>query len=55
VTEVSGNGTEPHPGLARRYYGLTAAGRRALTTEAARLKATVATVEKRLGLNRSRS
>ena len=38
----------PHPGLARRYYALTAAGRRALSTEARRLKAAAALAEKRL-------
>jgi DNA-binding PadR family transcriptional regulator len=41
---------EPHPGLARRYYGLTAAGRKALAAEAARLKRTAAVAEKRLRL-----
>lgn len=39
---------EPHPGLARRYYALTAAGRRALAAEARRLKAAAALAEKRL-------
>jgi DNA-binding PadR family transcriptional regulator len=48
-------GAEPHPGLARRYYHLTAAGRRALTAEAARLKRTASVAEKRLGLARGRS
>lgn len=38
----------PHPGLARRYYGLTAAGRRALAVEAGRLKGAAALAEKRL-------
>lgn len=38
----------PHPGLARRYYALTAAGRRALGTEARRLKGAAALAEKRL-------
>ncbi len=45
----------PHPGLSRRYYALTAAGRRALGAEARRLKATAALVEKRLDAARSRS
>jgi DNA-binding PadR family transcriptional regulator len=45
----------PHPGLARRYYRLTAAGRRALAAEAARLKLAATTAEKRLGVARSRS
>jgi DNA-binding PadR family transcriptional regulator len=39
---------EPHPGLARRYYALTAAGRRALAAEAHRLKGAAALAEKRL-------
>jgi PadR family transcriptional regulator, regulatory protein PadR len=38
----------PHPGLARRYYALTAAGRRALGAEARRLKGAAALAEKRL-------
>jgi hypothetical protein len=38
----------PHPGLARRYYGLTAAGRRALAGETTRLKGVAAMAEKRL-------
>jgi DNA-binding PadR family transcriptional regulator len=38
----------PHPGLARRYYALTAAGRRALAAEARRLKGAAALAEKRL-------
>src|SRR5882672_8435517 len=45
----------PHPGLARKYYALTARGRAALATEARRLKATAAVAEKRLGVARSRS
>jgi PadR family transcriptional regulator, regulatory protein PadR len=44
---------EPHPGLARRYYALTAPGRRALSAEARRLKGTAALAEKRLGTARS--
>jgi PadR family transcriptional regulator len=39
-----------HPGLERRYYALTAAGRRALAAEAQRLKRTAAVAEKRLGV-----
>jgi DNA-binding PadR family transcriptional regulator len=38
----------PHPGLARRYYALTAAGRQALAVEARRLKGAAALAEKRL-------
>ncbi|MGH7620034.1 MAG: PadR family transcriptional regulator [Gemmatimonadaceae bacterium] len=45
----------PHPGLARKYYALTSAGRAALATEAARLKHAAAMAEKRLGVARSRS
>jgi DNA-binding PadR family transcriptional regulator len=45
----------PHPGHARRYYGLTAAGRRELAAEARRLKATAAVAEKRLDVARGRS
>jgi len=46
---------EPHPGLARRYYTLTAAGRRALAAEAQRLRNTAAIAEKRLLDARGRS
>jgi DNA-binding PadR family transcriptional regulator len=38
----------PHPGLSRRYYTLTAGGRRALAAEARRLKGAAALAEKRL-------
>ena len=44
-----------HPGLARRYYTLTGAGRRRLGDETRRLKHTAAVAEKRLGLARGRS
>jgi PadR family transcriptional regulator PadR len=40
----------PHPGHARRYYALTAVGRRELSTEAARLKRSAAMAQKRLGV-----
>jgi PadR family transcriptional regulator PadR len=43
----------PHPGLSRRYYTLTAAGRRALAAEASRLKGAAALAEKRLRAARS--
>jgi DNA-binding PadR family transcriptional regulator len=46
-------GETPHPGLARRYYTLTAAGRRALASEARRLKGAAALAEKRLRTARS--
>jgi DNA-binding PadR family transcriptional regulator len=45
----------PHPGHARRYYALSAAGRRVLAAEARRLKHTAAVAEKRLGVARGRS
>src|SRR5262245_26973931 len=53
-TEPS-EGRPPHPGLERRYYSLTAGGRRALSGEAQRLKATAAIAEKRLSAVRTRS
>jgi DNA-binding PadR family transcriptional regulator len=56
VIETSGDeGASPHPGLARRYYKLTAAGRRALEAEARRLKRSATIAEKRLGLAPGRS
>ena len=55
VTESEGAGEGPHPGLARRYYALTASGRRTLGEEARRLKHAAAAAEKRLGLARGRS
>jgi PadR family transcriptional regulator, regulatory protein PadR len=49
VTETEPAGpASPHPGLARRYYALTTAGRRALAAEARRLKGAAALAEKRL-------
>jgi DNA-binding PadR family transcriptional regulator len=49
VSETDPKGpVTPHPGLSRRYYTLTAAGRRALSAEARRLKDAVALAEKRL-------
>ena len=55
VAESEGEADVPHPGLARRYYTLTAAGRRTLGEEARRLKHAAAAAEKRLGLARGRS
>lgn len=56
VTETEpDNEPSPHPGHARRYYALTAAGRRALAAEARRLKGTAAIAEKRLNIARGRS
>lgn len=43
-----------HPGLARKYYALTARGRTALATEARRLARSATLAEKRLGIARSR-
>ncbi len=45
----------PHPGLARRYYGLTPNGRATLLAETRRLKRTTALAEKRLGVAPGRS
>jgi DNA-binding PadR family transcriptional regulator len=55
VVEREAASEAPHPGLARRYYALTGAGRRALAQEARRLKQAVAVAEERLGLARGRS
>lgn len=44
----------PHPGHARRYYMLTAIGRRALSSEATRLKRSAAIAQKRLGVVQGR-
>ena len=49
VREATAKNAPPHPGLARRYYALTAAGRTALAAEADRLKAAAALAVKRLG------
>jgi DNA-binding PadR family transcriptional regulator len=49
VAETEPRGpVSPPPGLSRRYYGPTAAGRRALASEARRLKGAAALAEKRL-------
>jgi DNA-binding PadR family transcriptional regulator len=51
LEETEPRGAVPtHPGLARRYYALTAAGRKALAAEAERLKGTAAVAAKRLGM-----
>jgi DNA-binding PadR family transcriptional regulator len=55
VVESEAEKEAPHPGLARRYYALTGAGRRLLAEEARRLKQAAAVAEKRLGLARGRS
>jgi DNA-binding PadR family transcriptional regulator len=43
---------EPHPGKARRYYALTAEGRKTLAAEARRLRVAAALAEERLGVAR---
>ena len=40
----------PHPGRARKYYGLTAEGRQALVEETHRMKGAAALAEERLGI-----
>jgi DNA-binding PadR family transcriptional regulator len=55
VAETDGGADGSHPGLPRRYYALTATGRRVLAEEARRLKQSAAVAEKRLGLARGRS
>ena len=56
VAEVPAEGElTPHPGLTRRYYALTDAGRRALGAEAERLRGAAALAEDRLRLARSPS
>ena len=48
-------GIPAHPGHERRYYALTAAGRKALSAEAQRLRRTAAVAERRLGAAPGRS
>jgi len=55
VRDTEPANSPPHPGLARKYYALTASGRAALAAEARRLKQSAALAEKRLGVARSRS
>jgi PadR family transcriptional regulator, regulatory protein PadR len=55
VTETEPDDPSPHPGLARKYYALNAAGRAALGEEARRLKHAAAIAEKRLGILRGRT
>jgi PadR family transcriptional regulator, regulatory protein PadR len=49
VDEREAEDEEPHPGLPRRYYRLTAAGRLSLAQEAARLRHASTVALKRLG------
>jgi len=53
VAESRGDAGEAHPGLPRRYYTLTAAGRRALGEESTRLRRAATVALKRLGESRS--
>ncbi|HWA16204.1 MAG TPA: PadR family transcriptional regulator [Gemmatimonadales bacterium] len=55
VETATPSDAEPHPGLSRRYYTLTAAGRRALEAESRRLKQTAAVAARRLRLASGRS
>jgi DNA-binding PadR family transcriptional regulator len=55
LTDAEPASSPTHPGLARKYYGLTPGGRAALAAEARRLKNTAAVAERRLGVVRSRS
>ena len=52
VTESRGEDAAPHPGLPRRYYTLTAGGRRALADEATQLRRAAGLAVKRLGVTR---
>ena len=49
VDESEAEDETPHPGLPRRYYALTATGRRTLADEATRLRHTASMALKRLG------
>jgi DNA-binding PadR family transcriptional regulator len=51
VRETEPRGAVPvHPGLERRYYALSTAGRKALAAEAERLRGTATIAAKRLGM-----
>ena len=51
VTEAEPEGeNSPHPGRARKYYGLTDDGRRALVGEARRQRGAADLVDERLGV-----
>lgn len=49
VRETNSVGDVVHPGHARRYYALTATGRRVLATQAKQLKEAAVQAERRLG------
>src|SRR4051812_12759576 len=53
VVETRAEKEAPHPGLPRRYYALTAVGRRTLAAEAQQLRHVAAVAVKRLGVSRS--
>lgn len=53
VAETRGDDETPHPGLPRRYYTLTPAGRRALADESTRLRHAAAVALRRLDASRS--
>ena len=55
VRETSSGGNVVHPGHARRYYTLSAAGRRVLAEQARQLKEAAARAERRLSGNSGRS
>jgi DNA-binding PadR family transcriptional regulator len=52
VAESRSGAAEPHPGLPRRYYELTASGKRTLAHESTRLRRAAALALKRLGVSR---
>lgn len=52
VRETSAAADVLHPGHARRYYALTATGRKALAEQARQLKDAAARAERRLGTSR---
>ncbi len=55
VEEVRSVDSSPHPGRARKYYGLTREGRVTLASEAQRLRSAAALAEERLGRVQGRS
>ncbi len=50
-TDPESAADEPHPGLERKYYALTAQGSRAVMAEAQRLRRAADLAEQRLGLD----
>ena len=55
VVETEPGTVTPHPGLARRYYALTRAGRAALAGEARRLREVAELAQRRLRVIRGRA